>query len=72
MSIEDASKTAIQMMKNYFKEIGMPTTLTEVNVTKESLEEIANLYTFNRTRTIDDIFLLDYDSCLEILNDCYE
>lgn len=72
MSIEDASKTAIQMMKNYFKEIGMPTTLTEVNVTKESLEEIANLYTFNRTRTIDDIFLLDYNSCLEILNDCYE
>lgn len=72
ISEEDAANTAIQMMKTYFKEIGMPTTLKEVNVTKESLPAIAKLYTFNGTRTINDFFLLDYDSCLKILEDCYE
>lgn len=69
---KDAAKTAIQMMKNYFLEIGMPSTLKELNVKKEDLEKIANLYTFNGKRVIDDIILVDYDMCLKILENCYE
>ena len=63
---------AIQMFKTYFQEIGMPTTLKEVGVKKTDLPSIANLYTFNGKRTIDDIFILNYETCLEILNACYE
>ena len=69
---EFAAKTAIQMFKTYFQEIGMPTTLKEVGVKKTDLPSIANLYTFNGKRTIDDIFILNYETCLEILNACYE
>ena len=69
---KEAAKTAIQMMKNYFLEIGMPSTLKELNVKKEDLEKIANLYTFNGKRVIDDIILVDYDMCLKILENCYE
>ncbi len=72
IEIEEAAKTAIQMMKTYFRLIGMPQTLKEMDVPKDRLPDIAELYTFHHTRVIDDFFRLDYDSCLEILNECYE
>lgn len=68
----DAAITAIQLMKDYFKSIGMPLTLKELNVKYEDLEKIARLYTFDGKRTIDDIILVDYNTCLQILKNCYE
>lgn len=72
VEIKDAAKYAIVSMKNYFVEIGMPTTLKEENIPEDRLEDIAKLYTFNFTRTIDDIIHVDYDTCLTILKDAYK
>lgn len=72
ISVSDAAQTAIKMMSDYFKAIGMPSTLKELNVKREDLPSIAKLYTFNGTRTINDIIFVDYEKCLEILEYCYD
>ncbi len=66
------TKQAILALKSYFKEIGMPTTLKELNVAKESLEDLAFYTTFKGKRILHDIIDVDYDMALTILKSCYD
>ena len=66
-----ASLMGIEKMEEFFRFIGMPLTLSELDVPKESLERLADLCTFGRTRTIKSYVELDYDKILEIFEICY-
>ena len=69
--LEDVKK-AILGLRAYFKEIGMPTTLKELNIEKEALEPLALNISFNHTRVLHDIIDIDYDMALKILTESYE
>ncbi len=67
---EKASLMGIEKMEEFFRFIGMPLTLTELDVPKESLERLADLCTFGRKRTVKSYVELDYDKILEIFKSC--
>lgn len=58
---------SIIMLENYFEELQMPITLSEVNVKEEDFVKILNLATKNNTTKIPAIKPLDYDDIKEIL-----
>ena len=66
----DAVK-GIQALKNYFKEIGMPTTLRELEVPKDKFEEIAYNVMFKGKRVLKDIITVDEKMAIDILNLAY-
>ena len=66
----DAVK-GIQVLKNYFKEIGMPTTLRELEVPKDKFEEIAYNVMFKGKRVLKDIITVDEKMAIDILNLAY-
>ncbi len=49
---EESAKIGIQSLKNYFKKIGMPTSLKELGITKEDLPHIINKLTQEGTRLV--------------------
>ena len=57
----------IEKMEEFFRFIGMPLSLTELDVPKESLERLADLCTFGKQRTVKSYVELDYDKIKEIL-----
>ncbi len=67
LEAEKAALKGIELLEDYFKEIGMPTTFKELNITSDSFEKLAKNYTFNGTRILKDIVDVDYNKCLEIL-----
>lgn len=64
-------EAAIKALKDYFKELGMPTSLKELNVPKEAFNELAMNAMFKGKRILDDIVPVDYDKAVEILNLAY-
>ena len=58
----------INALKEFFKEIGMPTTLKELNVPEASINELAHNAMFKGKRTLKDIVEVDYNKAIEILN----
>lgn len=58
-------------LQSYFKSLGMPTKLSEVNVTKESLKDLAWNAMFKGKRVLPDIVTVDYDLALKILTEAY-
>lgn len=65
------AKEAIDKIEAYFEEISIPHHLRDFGIAKEDLPKIAQLYTFDGKRAINDIIYIDYDKCLEILNLAY-
>ena len=61
--IEDA----IQKLKSYFKEIGMPVRLRDLGVKEDSLEALAYNTMFKGKRVLNDIITVDYGVALKIL-----
>ncbi len=60
----------IEAMKNFFKEIGMPTSLKELNITQEEdLKKLAFNVTFNHTRVIQDVIQIDEEMALKIFTE---
>lgn len=57
----------IRKMKAFFKEIGMPTSLSELGVPEESFKDLAWNAMFKGKRTLKDIIEVDYDMALNIL-----
>ncbi len=66
-----ACEKGIEKMKQYFASIGMPVTLRELNVPKESFDRIADLCTFNKTRSVKTYIPLGFKEVKEILEICY-
>lgn len=63
---QDVQK-GIEGIKDFFKEIGMPSTLSELGVPEESLGNLAWNAMFKGKRTLKDIIEVDYDMALRIL-----
>ena len=56
----------IELLKLYFKQLGMPTTLRELNVPKSALNKLANNVTFNHKRVLNDVITIDESMALKI------
>ena len=69
---EKCAVLGIQKMAEYFVSLGMPTSLKELSVPKESIPRLADLTTYNKTRTIKSYIPLGNKEIEEILYDCYE
>lgn len=65
-SLEKDIEKGIQKLKNFFKEIGMPTTLKELNISQSDLQKLAVNVTFNHTRVIQDVIEIDEEMALKI------
>lgn len=59
-------EASIDKLKNYFKSIGMPTSLKELNITEEAFETLAENAMFKGKRILNDIVPIDYEKALEI------
>ena len=63
----DDAKEGILALKQYFKDIGMPTTLKELNTNKPiDIEYLALTYSNNKTRIVKDFIDIDYQAAKEI------
>lgn len=63
---ENTALAAIEELKDYFKEIGMPTTLAELGVMPEDYERLADLTTDGGTKTVLSYVPLTKQDLLEI------
>lgn len=71
---EDDLKAAlmgIEKMEEFFRFIGMPLTLREFGIPENSLERLADLCTFGKTRTIKSYAELGFEEIKEIYQSCY-
>lgn len=64
--------TAIESQENFYKSIGMPTSLKELGVKKTDLEKLAYNCSFGKTRVIGEYKKLGYDEILDIYKMAYE
>ena len=74
VSAESKEQTAllgIKAMEDFYKEIGMPLSLRELNVEKGKEDRLALLCTFNKTRAIKSYLSLGYKEIKEIFESCY-
>lgn len=65
-----AAEAGIEAMAKFFKSIGMPSTLSEFGIEENSLDRLAELCTFGKTRTINSTIELGFDEIKEIFNIC--
>ncbi|MBR5155484.1 MAG: iron-containing alcohol dehydrogenase [Clostridia bacterium] len=66
-----AALIGIAEMENFFKSMGMPLTLREFNIPKDSMERLAEQCTFGKTRTIKNYVELDFERIKQIFESCY-
>lgn len=64
--IDNDIVNGINKFKEFFKEIGMPTSLKELNITEDDIQKLALNVTFNHTRIIKDIIEIDEAMALKI------
>lgn len=68
---EKAALLGIEKMSEYFKSIGMPTSLREFNIERESIDRLSELCTYGKTRTVKSYVPLGYDEIKEIFELSY-
>ena len=59
------------MQEDYYKKLGMPTNLKELNVKEEDLETLALKCSRNKTRTLPGYMPLSYNEILDIYKMAY-
>ena len=62
---------AILKLKNFFKSLGIETSLREFGIKETDLKELALNVTFNHKRVLNDIMTIDESKALEILKLAY-
>ncbi len=67
---EKAALLGIEKMHRFFGKIGMPLSLEEFNVGGEYIDELADLATFGKSRTVKSYIELDYDNIRKIFELC--
>ncbi|NLB81608.1 MAG: iron-containing alcohol dehydrogenase [Clostridiaceae bacterium] len=73
MNFQEPLETALKGIittENYFKAIGMPTRLNQLNITDEKFEEMANKCTYLGKRTLPSYIPLGEKEIIEILKLC--
>lgn len=71
-NIQNDILEGILKFKKLFQELGMPTSLKEFNIPKESVTQLAKNVTFNHTRIIHDVIDIDEKTALKIYELAYE
>lgn len=66
-----AAEQGIEKMSEFFKLLKMPSTLLDFNVGVEKIDRLAQLCTYNNTRTIKNYIPLGYDEIKQIFKLCY-
>lgn len=66
-----ASILGIEKMSEFFKLLNMPTKLTDFGVGKDKVDRLAELTTFNKTRTVKSYIPLGFNEIKEIFNLCF-
>ena len=66
-SLTNDIEKGIQKLKEYFQEIGMPTSLKELNISESDIKKLALNVTYNHTRTLKDVIEIDEEMALKIL-----
>lgn len=66
-SDEEIAFNGIIALEEFYKSIGMPTRLSELDIYEESFKDLAYNYTFKGTREIPDRVKIGYDEALAIL-----
>lgn len=66
-----AAEKGIAEMEKFFKFIKMPLTLREFNIPESSMDRLAELCTYGKTRVIKNYIPLDYEAIKEIYKSCY-
>jgi len=67
---EKVALKGIEEMAKFFKQLKMPSKLSEFGIDKTSADRLAYLCTFGRTRTIKNYITLDYQVIKEIFESC--
>ena len=65
-----AAQKGISAMSEFFKLIGMPSTLAELGVSKGAIDRLTQLCTFGNTRTINSVIPLSQKEIFDIFNLC--
>ncbi len=68
---EKAAILGIEAMEDFYRAIEMPLQLRDFGIDKADLEEIAEVTTFGKQRTVPSHIMMDYGTILEILKSCY-
>jgi len=68
---EKAAVMGIEKMENFFAHINMPLTLREFNIPADCTENLAELCTFGKTRTVKSYIELGFNEIKEIFESCY-
>ncbi|MBO3801164.1 MAG: iron-containing alcohol dehydrogenase [Thermoproteota archaeon] len=66
-SLEKTALEGIEQLKEFFKKLGLPTTLKELNVPEKKFEEIASRCTNNGTSTVGNFVKLSKEDIVKIL-----
>lgn len=70
---KEAVEKGIDLLEQYFKDIGMPTNLKKLGVKKEDLKKIAHNFTYNGERMVfNDIYPLTEEDVFKIMNSAYD
>lgn len=65
-----AAEMGIESMSEFFKSIGMPSTLDELGVSSGAIDRLTELCTFGNTRTINSVITLGQKEIHDIFNLC--
>ncbi len=68
---EKAALMGIEAMADFFKSLGMPSTLREFGIKNSELDRLCDLCTFQKTRTVKSYIEMDYKVIKEIFESCY-
>jgi alcohol dehydrogenase YqhD (iron-dependent ADH family) len=63
--LKDA-RNGVKALKEYFKEIGMPTSMKELNIDEKHFKELAYNFTFKGTRILNDIIPVNQVNAYQI------
>ena len=66
-----AALMGIEKMEKFFEFIGMPLTLREFGIEKESAERLADLCTFGKSRSIKTYIDFDFEKTKKLFESCY-
>lgn len=69
---EDTVIQAINLQEQYYKQIGMPTNLRELDIKRDDLEILALKCSHNKTRILDGYMKLGFNEMLDIYNMAYD
>ena len=65
-----AAELGIESMTEFFKSIGMPSTLREFGINLDAIDKLTDLCTFNNTRTVDSVIKLGSKEIKNIFKLC--